>query len=190
MILAICLTLSCILGFILSSRAIPLACDAHEKMVRAELSRRIHECVNGIIDKALEKLCVQTIYGENGQISRVDLDFAAVNTICSGVVSDLSNSFTKSPTVDISVPLGSVSGIKAFSGKGASVNVSAYVYPSFSAKIESSFSEAGINQTMHKLTLTVFCDTVSVCADETVEFSECYDFNIMQSIIVGSVPFA
>ena len=189
-IVAVFICVSLLASFILSERAIPKACAAHEKAVRAEVSKRVYESVRSVCAGIDGEFTTRIIYDENSNVSRVDLDLTAVNEICDSVVSSLLIGFEKDPTVDISVPIGSVIGIKAFSGRGRAVNVSAYVYPSFSAKIESSFSDAGINQTLHKVTLTVYCDTVSVCADETVEFSESYDFNIFQSIIVGSVPFS
>ena len=191
-IAAVCVLVSLCLvtGFILSARAIPKACAAHEKRVRSEVSKRVFESVRYVTEQMVSDMSVQTFYDENGYISHVDLDFARINNICNYVVADLGKSFEKEPKVYISVPSGSVTGIDMLSGKGPSIRVAATVYPSFSAKIESSFTAAGINQTLHKLTLTVSCDIVSVCVDETIEISESYDFNIKQSIIVGSVPFS
>lgn len=175
---------------VLSLKALPKACLAHEKTVRAEISQRVYNCVELICKNISAELSTQTFYDENGYISHIDLDFVQINEICQSVVSTLSNNFAKRPTVDISVPFGSIVGIGAFTGKGPRIKVRAYMYPAFSAKVESSFSDAGINQTLHKITLTVCCDTVSVCADETVEISQSFDFNIIQSIIVGTVPFS
>lgn len=189
-IVCVLVALTCCLGLILSARAIPKACAAHEKRVRAEISKRVYESVKYVTSQMSQQICNQTVYDENGYISHVSLDFVKINEICNFVVTDLSNSFLKDPKVYISVPIGSALGINVFSGKGPGVNVAANVYPTFSAKIESSFTAAGINQTLHELTLTVSCDIVSVCVDETIEISESYDFNIHQSIIVGSVPFA
>lgn len=189
---AVCVLMAilCTVSFILSSRAIPKACAAHEKRVRAEISKRVYESVRYVTEQMVSEICTQAVYDDRGYISHVDLDLASINDICNYVVTDLGKSFEKDPKVDISVPVGSVTGIDMLFGKGPAIKVAASVYPAFSAKIESSFTAAGINQTLHKLTLTVYCDVVSVCVDETVEISESYDFNIQQSIIVGSVPFA
>ena len=189
-VICVLMALFLALSFVLSSKAIPKACAAHEKRVRAHISKRVYESVRYVTEQMVDEICTRTVYDDKGYISHVDLDFASINDICNFVVTDLEKSFERDHTVDISVPVGSVIGIDMLSGKGPGIKVTATVYPAFSAKVESSFTAAGINQTLHKLTLTVSCDIVSVCVDETIEISQSYDFNIKQSIIVGSVPFS
>ena len=181
-----------VIGFLMltSWLAIPKAIGIHKGSVRAQMSSRIYETVRSVIDENDARLCTQNVYGENGAVSLVTTDSQKVNEICSSVISELNGSFLKDPYVIIEIPLGNAVGISFLSGKGPAIRVRASVYPTFFVDISSNFRDAGINQTLHELILTVKCDAVSVCADDTVDISESYTFCIKQQLIVGTVPFS
>ena len=185
----ICIIL--VLMAVTSWMAIPKARKIHEYSARSQTSSRIYVTVKSVIEELAinTDLCTETVYTDSGSISYVSVDSAKINEICNTVVHRLNESFKEDPYIEIRIPFGDAVGMPLLTGKGPSISVRASVYPTFYADVSSRFKEAGINQTLHELTLTVVCSSVSVCGDDRAEINESYTFSLQQRLIVGGVPF-
>lgn len=88
----------------------------------------------------------------------------------------------------ISVPLGTITGIAFFSGKGPSVKVYFTPVGSVQSTFNSKFISSGINQTLYRvnLELTASVKLVMPSVSKTIEVNA--QAAIAESIIVGDVP--
>lgn len=89
---------------------------------------------------------------------------------------------------EISIPLGTLTGIDLFSGRGPRVRMKIQLYGNVTANIRSDFEGAGINQTRHRILCDVKVGVSAVipgCSSYTeVESS----FTVSETVLLGRVP--
>ena len=88
----------------------------------------------------------------------------------------------------VNIPVGSVSGITFLSGKGPNLNVAVIPVGAVDARLRSEFSEIGINQTIHKIYLSLD-STIKIIipgAGNTIKSSS--EVLLVESVIIGKVP--
>lgn len=110
---------------------------------------------------------------------------ARIHTLVSGQVNKALSSLE---TADLSVPIGSLSGIVWLSGLGPCVHIKMIPRGVSNTQILSDFSDAGINQTLHKLTLHTTAQISAVIPGYSTTVTVQSDYLLAESVIVGTVP--
>ena len=89
---------------------------------------------------------------------------------------------------EIAIPIGTLTGIDLFSGRGPSVRMKIQLYGNVSANLRSKFDGAGINQTRHQ----IICDVkvgVSAILPGCSSFTEVENtFTVSETVLLGRVP--
>ncbi len=126
-------------------------------------------------------------YSENGSVS-IETNSSKINELKTRIVAAAQQEAEKIHNNTMHIPLGAFTGLSLIANEGPKVPLSYCVTGSFSAELESSFESAGINQTVHHIRLVVTSEivTASVDYEDTMTFST--DFEIAQSVLVGSTP--
>ena len=88
------------------------------------------------------------------------------------------------------VPLGAFTGIGLFSGMGPSVNFRVLPVGTVTCDCLSSLTSAGINQTLHTVSLEVTASVEIVLPSGPRDVSTVTDVLLCESVIVGKVPDA
>lgn len=160
------------------SKAKVISTEAVNEAILQELSEN-KEAYNQIVK--LEKL-------ENGELTAILSDMEKVNKLKSRVEMIIQNKFLSLKDRKISVALGTLSGIEMFNGLGPSVPMKISVSGNVSTDFKTSFSGAGINQTIYQIYLyirTRICVMVPGC-------SCCEDFEssflVSEIVVLGNVP--
>ena len=160
------------------SKAKVISTEAVNEAILQELSEN-KEAYNQIVK--LEKL-------ENGELTAILSDMEKVNKLKSRVGMIIQNKFLSLKDRRISVALGTLSGIEMFNGLGPSVPMKISVSGNVSTDFKTSFSGAGINQTIYQIYLyirTRICVMVPGC-------SCCEDFEssflVSEIVVLGNVP--
>lgn len=160
------------------SKAKVISTEAVNEAILQELSEN-KEAYNQIVK--LEKL-------ENGELTAILSDMEKVNKLKSRVGMIIQNKFLSLKDRKISVALGTLSGIEMFNGLGPSVPMKISVSGNVSTDFKTSFSGAGINQTIYQIYLyirTRICVMVPGC-------SCCEDFEssflVSEIVVLGNVP--
>ena len=91
-------------------------------------------------------------------------------------------------TSDIGIPLGSVFLPELFSGRGPVIPVQIISIRNSDAYFTSNFTAAGINQTLHQLSMSVLVDVSVLVLGETASFTVTSEVVVAETIIVGDVP--
>ena len=91
-------------------------------------------------------------------------------------------------TADIGIPLGSLFLPEFFSGKGPAIPVHILSIRNSDATFESNFSQAGINQTLHRLNMIVSVDVSVLVMGETDSFTIHSEVVVAETVIIGDVP--
>lgn len=160
------------------SKAKVISTEAVNEAILQELSEN-KEAYNQIVK--LEKL-------ENGELTAILSDMEKVNKLKSRVGMIIQNKFLSLKDRKISVALGTLSGIEMFNGLGPGVPMKISVSGNVSTDFKTSFSGAGINQTIYQIYLyirTRICVMVPGC-------SCCEDFEssflVSEIVVLGNVP--
>ena len=90
----------------------------------------------------------------------------------------------------ISIPIGTLSGIPTFAGIGPSVKLKFTPAGAVRSSFSSEFRSAGINQTLHRITLKLTATLRVILPGKSYSISVVAEAPIAESIIVGDVPDA
>ena len=123
-----------------------------------------------------------------GRLLALRTDMNQLNRLRNETLEIINRRITQSGESELGVPLGSVLLPALFSGKGPRLPVRVLTVSNCDAEFSSSFQEAGINQTLHRITMQVAMNitlltpagTQTVCVDSGVVVAE--------TILIGQVP--
>lgn len=168
-------------------KAIPIAAMSAETVAKGEIEKIVLECAGKAIETSGEPLYVSSTYA-SGELISIEANSKAVSQLCSNTVAYINEAVAKKKYIKIKVPLGSIIGGSYLHGAGPCISVRTVPYVAAYADISSSFSEAGINQTLYSVILNIVTDVTLVCADQNISFStECH-ITVSEEIIIGNVP--
>ena len=89
---------------------------------------------------------------------------------------------------EISIPIGTLTGIDLLSGRGAAIRMKIQLYGNVSANLRCKFDSAGINQTRHQ----IICDVkvgVSAILPGCSSYTEVENsFTVSETVLLGRVP--
>ena len=123
-----------------------------------------------------------------GRITALETDMAEFNRIQAQIVSDVLARMSEVSTTELAIPLGTLSGVTLLAGRGPSIRIRMQFVGSSTARFENEFTEAGINQTKHRIMLTVDV-SVSILLPGVKAYTKVSNtFSVAETIIVGTVP--
>lgn len=123
-----------------------------------------------------------------GRITALKTNMSEVNRLKTDILNLINSEILALDTNDIGVPFGSIFLPELFSGKGPLLPVQVLSISNSDAEFQSHFSEAGINQTMHQLTMSVSVDVTILVLSKTESFHVSSQVVVAETIIVGAVP--
>lgn len=123
-----------------------------------------------------------------GKITALKTNISEINRLKTEILDLINSEILALDTNDIGVPLGSIILPELFSGKGPHLPVRVLSISNSEGEFQSYFSEAGINQTMHQLTMSVSVDVTILVFSKTETFHISSQVVVAETIIVGTVP--
>lgn len=123
-----------------------------------------------------------------GRITALKTNIGEVNKLKTDTLNIINDQILTNEHSQMGIPLGSLFLPEFLSGKGPQIPVKILSIRNSDATFESSFSQAGINQTMHQLRLCILIDVAVLVLGETVSFTVSSDVVIAETVIVGAVP--
>ncbi len=124
----------------------------------------------------------------NGRITALKTNMSEVNRLKTDILNIINDEILALDASDIGIPLGSLFLPEFFSGKGPAIPVHILSIRNSDAIFSSSFSQAGINQTLHKLVMVVNVDVAVLVLGETESFTVNSEVVVAETVIVGEVP--
>ncbi|MBQ8789906.1 MAG: sporulation protein YunB [Ruminiclostridium sp.] len=131
---------------------------------------------------------VEITCSENGRVSAVKSNTPLINRLKSDLVTSINQRLAVGDTDTVMLSLGTLSGFPFLQGAGPSVSLRTEPKGYASAVFISEFTDAGINQTRHRIIMRTTVDAVAFIPFYTVETSISSDFLIAETIIVGDIP--
>ena len=124
----------------------------------------------------------------DGRITALKTNMSEVNRLKTDILNIINDEILALDHSDIGIPLGSLFFPELLSGKGPSIPVDILSIRNSDANFVSHFSQAGINQTMHRLNMEVSIDVAVLVLGQTSSFTMSSEVVVAETIIVGDVP--
>ncbi len=125
---------------------------------------------------------------EQGRITALQSDMGAIGAYRDRLSHALVTQMDGLKEQNLSIPLGSLTGIDLLSGRGPGVPVKVLSARAVSTAFENVFSEAGINQTRHQIMLNVKVTASILLPGQTTQVDIPHQLCVAETVIVGEVP--
>lgn len=126
--------------------------------------------------------------GEDGTVRLIQANTAEMNRLASHVTLLAQKKLEELEDQSISVPLGSALGLTIFAGAGPRIQVRILPVGAVIPRFDTEFQTAGINQTRHKLLLTLTATVRLVIPTGSTMMEASTQMAVAENIIVGQVP--
>lgn len=163
-------------------------------LAETQVRNTTSDLINDAIDRQIEDGRIQydrMIYFEkdlNGKITALKTNMSEVNRLKTDILNLINDEILALSTDDLGVPLGSIFLPELLSGRGPSIPVEILTIRNSDASFSSSFSEAGINQTLQQLNMQVSVDVTILVLGQTHSYTISSQVVVAETIIVGDVP--
>lgn len=128
-------------------------------------------------------------YASDGTIAAIAADTSVINSTSNAVLRAVKEKFDKIDFLYVELPIGTLVGGDYLSGRGVKLKFRSEPYISFSTDLDSKLSEAGIDQILHEITLTVNAEVTLICMGRSEGFSVSADFPIVEEVIRGTLSY-
>lgn len=168
--------------------------DTIRTLAETQVKNSTSDLINDAIDQQIEMGTIQydrIVYFEkdlDGQITALKTNMSEVNRLKTDTLNLINDEILALDSSDIGIPLGSLILPEIFSGRGAEIPVQILSIRNSDAEFESRFTQAGINQTLHQLTMNVSVDVSVLTLGRTDSFTVTSQVVVAETIIVGHVP--
>lgn len=165
-----------------------------QELARTQVTNTTSDLINDAVDELIEAGDIQydrIVYFEkdlNGRITALKTNMSEINRLKTNTLNIINDEILALDTSDIGIPMGSLFLPEFFSGRGIALPVEIITIRNSDAYFTSEFSQAGINQTLHKLNMCVLVDVSVLVLGQTASFTVNSEVVVAETIIVGDVP--
>lgn len=124
----------------------------------------------------------------DGGIAALQSNMAEFNRLQSAITKDILDRLGQVSEMDLTIPLGTLTGSALLVGRGPSLSVRMQSLGSCSAHFENQFDQAGINQTTHRIILCVEVNMSILLPGFQTSTQVDASFSVAETVIVGDVP--
>ncbi len=126
----------------------------------------------------------------DNSISSVEINSVKLNVVITEITNIIQQEISNNKYINVAVPLGTLSGNDFLIGRGPNINIKFEISAAVFSGIESRFSSAGINQTLHEIILTIKSNVYMMMPLYRVNTVVSGEYIIAETVIVGKVPEA
>lgn len=157
---------------------------------------RVCDLASNVINEAVSEEIGSVRYSDlvtlerdsSGGISALTTNMQEMNRLKTDLLRLLDEKLHEISEDEISLPMGNVTGLQFLSGRGPKLPVKIMAVASSDAVFEGTFSNAGINQTLHQIMLEVAVDLVVLLPTGTVTEHVSTDVCVAETVLLGPVP--
>ncbi|BAK99390.1 hypothetical protein OBV_21920 [Oscillibacter valericigenes Sjm18-20] len=154
------------------------------------VNRIVTQAVNETIDNGEIKYddLISFEKDNEGKITAVKTNMPEFNRLQSKILNMVLERISEVSTKDLSIPVGSLTGVNLLAGRGPLVKVRMQSVGSSTAHLENQFVSAGINQTKHQILLDVDVSVAILLPGFNTATQVSNSFTVAETVIVGTVP--
>lgn len=191
-LIRVCLVLLLILAglALIRGRVYPV----FRSLAQTHVKNTASDLINDAIAEQIEAGNIQydrIVYFEkdlDGRITALKTNMSEVNRLKTNTLNLINDEILALEQSELGIPLGNLFFPEVFSGQGFAIPVQIIAIRNSDAYFTSDFTQAGINQTLHKLNMCVLVDVSVLVLGETSSFTVTSEVVVAETIIVGDVP--
>ncbi|MCI8755276.1 MAG: sporulation protein YunB [Oscillospiraceae bacterium] len=153
-------------------------------------TRNINDAVLDIVQEENVQYnnIVNVRQGIEGQVTSLTTDMVTMNRLKAQVTNRVSEYLEKQTMQEVKIPVGTLIGGSVFSGRGPLVEFRLFPAGYVETDLYNDFQPAGINQTLHRIMMTVKVRVVGVIPFYSVTADVNTSICLAQTVIVGKAP--
>lgn len=154
------------------------------------VNRIVTQAVNETIDSGEIKYddLISFEKDNEGKITAVKSNMPEFNRLQSKILNIVLERISDVSTKDLSIPVGSLTGVNLLAGRGPLITVRMQSVGSSTAHLANQFVSAGINQTKHQILLEVDVSVAILLPGFRTATQVSNAFTVAETVIVGTVP--
>ncbi len=180
------ITLSSFLIYSLEHRLRPLITTIAQAQATNLLSSTISTSISQQNIDYTQFITIQQ--NTQGEITALTTNMTAMNKMRSTLVEGVLASLEEVDVSVIEVPMGSLLEFDLLWAKGPVLTARSMSVGTIAAQFHSEFSQAGINQTLHRIYLEIVAPVTLMMAGDTLKTTVSNQICVSETVIVGSVP--
>ncbi len=168
--------------------------DTITTLARTQVTNITSDLINDAIDSQIESGDIQydrIVYFEKdlqGQITALKTNMSEVNRLKTAILNRINDEILAIDESSLGIPVGSLILPEFWADRGPEIPVRILSIRNSDASFGSNFSAAGINQTLHQLTMEILVDVAILVFGRTQSFTVATQVVVAETIIVGKVP--
>lgn len=168
--------------------------DIIQDLAETQVKNTTSDLTNDAIARQIAEGVIQydrIVYFEkdlDGKITALKTNMTEINRLKTDILNIINDEILSLDTSHLGIPVGSLFLPEFFSGMGPSIPVRILSIRNSDAAFTSDFSQAGINQTLHQLTMEVSVDVAVLVLAQITSFTVTSEVVVAQTVIVGDVP--
>lgn len=168
----------------------PVIIGLSEEKVRSLATSSISKVVGDVMvsEQTSYDGLVHVSYDANNNVELIEVDTVEVNILIREVTRLVQDEFDKLGENGIDISLGTFTGIPFLFGYGPNVKINLVPVGSVQTNVHSSFTSAGLNQTLHRLYFVVSTIIGMVLPGMTENFTTNLEVLLCENVIVGQIP--
>lgn len=131
---------------------------------------------------------IHIVTDASGKITMLQANSIQINALSRAVIDNTYSYIMKKIGEPLKIPVGTFSGVPLLSGLGPIVEIPTVPYGTVNCTFLSEFVSAGINQTVHKIYLSVKTSISLILPFNRVEVNDNTEVLISESLIIGEIP--
>lgn len=166
------------------------------ELVKAKAENTVSSLINEEILRAVRALdcsysdIILLHQNESGEINGFSVDTVKVNVLRADILTSTLKELEKIERHTVSLPLGTFLGGDITAGMGPDIYITVVVTDALKCSVLTSFYEAGINQTLHSISLKLTVKCVALLPSGKCRFTVDAECPIGETVLVGKVPDA
>jgi sporulation protein YunB len=181
------ITLVLMVGFMVAF-VNPIVVNYSAAKIDAMTIKSVNRAVSQVVGTNTYRDLVDIRYDAQGKITSLTSDMIQINTLASSIALTAQGELDILATDGLDVPIGTFTGLPILTGKGRNINIGVIPIGSISTSFTSEFTSAGINQTRHRIVLTVHSTVHLVLPLHNRAVHAEIQVMLCESIIIGEVP--
>lgn len=167
-----------------------------EKVNAYECHRAVNAAVNSAVMEEIERqdadysALVTLAENNDGEVISVQSNAVGINRLRTGISQRIERELGRLPYIDIDIPIGTLTGLQLLHGKGLCIGMTMHPTGSAGATIISEFTEAGINQTRHRIIIEIDASVDAVIPGYSTRVNVKTSVVAAETVIIGRVPDA
>ncbi|MDR0978785.1 MAG: sporulation protein YunB [Lachnospiraceae bacterium] len=122
------------------------------------------------------------------KVTALTTNVVKINVIASDIAVNIQKELSNTSKEKVYIPSGSLLGVEYLSGFGPEIGMNIIPAGTVTTEIKSELKEAGINQTIHRIYLSVVCDVNILTPFKTIKTQITNQVLMGETVLLGNIP--